>query len=603
MLLPVSKWQRYGASALIGIALLIAIGVGLLTTAAPAAAKLRIDFDQAYLVHPGVQTWDFCVIRPDSLYHVYYTAVRESGNNASEADTLFHATSPDLRHWDLVGPALIVGPEWWDEGALWAPDVIWDEAEQRWIMFYTGVDIQMNQRICLAFSDDLYTWTKWTGNPAIEPDPAQYIWDPESWWSDFRDPFVYHQDDKWHILVTAKKWVTQGTGVLYHAISDDLLNWQDVGPLFYNDGSTPWRVPESPQYHQRGDVYHLLFGEYDTIGSSHLPSPEPNSFSMADRSIIDYGYAPEIDQFDPGIDIFSRLANFSAPTSEYITYTIRFDTLHTSPDGQDLIVYKPNPLEEHFEYIQGTSNMGNPTFGNNPSFRGDPGVGLVGNGYYGSGEYFRGPLSGIGQPGTKLGGTAVGELRSYPFVITGTQIDMLVGGGNYPETCYIALMDAATDTVLFKESGEGAIFMTPRTWLLNGLYGRLVYLAIVDQETSLYQGWINIDEIIESGDVATAPGVIPSRILVDLGPAPNPFNPATWIRFEARQACQAEVRVIDLRGRSIWSSGSFACEAGTQAVSWRGQDQQGRDVPAGTYIYTIETEHGVATSGKLCLVK
>ena len=570
---------------------------------AHASGGLRIDFNQAFYVHPGHQTWDFCVVRPDSVYHLYYHAITEACSHASCADTIFHATSPDLCNWELVGAALTVGPDDWDAGAIWAPDVVRDEPNQRWVMAYTGVDTAMNQRICLAYSDDLYAWTKSPANPVIEPDPDKYIWDPEGNWSDFRDPFLYRQDDVWHILVTAKKWLGQATGVLYHATSSDLQTWTDVGPFFYNDGATPQLLLESPQYYERGGVEHLLFGEFDTIGTSHVVAEPPDSLSMTTRTFIDDGYAPEVDQFDPDVDIFSRLAVYQKPGSSTLSYVIRFDTLLTASDGRDLLVHMPHPLQRDFDYIAGAANFGNPTFGDNPVYRGEPSVGVVGNGYYGSGEYYMGPLSNAGQPGTFLGPHATGTLKSYPFVITGLRLDFLIGGGYYPQTCYIALMDAETDTVIFKETGRDDPYMTPASWSLAGLNGRLAYIKIVDVEVGT-MGFINLDEIIEVGaGLAAAPDTPGVPVLRDLGPAPNPFNPATVLRFESRRACKVEVRIIDLRGRQLWTSQPFVCQAGANAVTWRGQDQRGHPLPAGTYLYTLETPQGVAASGKLCLVK
>ena len=569
-----------------------------------ASALVRFDFEQAYYVHPGTQTWDFCVVRTDSTYHIFYTAIKEEDSHSSHADTLWHGSSPDLKHWEIVGPALAVGPDAYDSGALWAPEVVWDETEARWAMLYTGADGSMNQRICLAYSDDLETWTKSADNPVLEPDPAEYIWNPEGSWSDFRDPYLYRENDQWHVLVTAKKIIDQqSTGVLFHGVSDDLHSWTDVGYLFANDGVSPWRVPESPQYFERNGQYHLLFGEFDTVGTSHLDSETPAEFSMDSREIMDYGYAPEVDQFDPDVNIFSRLGNYEIPGYPYLVYVVRFDTLLVSADGTNLSVYRPHPLDEQWEYRSGLANYGNPTFGENPTFRGDSGVGVVGNSYYGSYEYYQGPLSGVGQPGTFLGNAAKGVLKSYPFVITGEYMDLLVGGGEYPETCYVALVDAQTDQILFSETGHGRERMTARRWRLRQFNGRLVYITIVDQETGA-MGHINVDEIIESGTVVSGVSDLPAGdAIVSLGAAPNPFNPATTIRFLAELETTVTVRVLDLKGREMWLSPPLRTELGVNSIRWNGRDQQDRPLAAGIYLFTVESAGRVAASGKLTLVK
>lgn len=449
--------------------------------------------------------WDFSIIRPDSVYHIYYHTILESTPHATRADTIWHATSPDLKHWDIEGPILTAGPDSWDSGAMWAPDVFRDETNNRWVIAYTGCDSQMNQRICMAYSEDLFTWNKSSTNPTVVPDTNQYVWDPSHSWSNFRDPFVYRQDNQWHMLVTAQQWLGVNTGVLYHGTSIDLENWLDVGILFAHDGTDRWRVLESAQYHVIGDYHHLLFGEYDTPGITLLSAQQPGDWTMANRVLLDYGYAPEIDEFDPEARIFSRLAPYLQPNGIDLAYVVRLDTLLTDPDGANPLVHKPHPLDDDWPVHTGTANLGNPIFGDNPLWRGEPSVGMVGNGYYGSKEYYQGPLSGRGGPGTQLGDGVTGILESHPFIVTGQRMFLLVGGGDYPTTCYVALVNASDSTIIFSETGQDSDPMTPREWNLVPYQGLECIIRIVDEETGPF-GHINVDEIVEIYDVE-APGL------------------------------------------------------------------------------------------------
>lgn len=569
--------------------------------AGEARALLRIDFEQKYFQHPQRQVWDFSIIRPDSVYHIFYHTIHEQTPQASYGDTIWHATTPDLKHWQIEGPILTVGPESHDAGAIWAPDVFYDEAAGNYKILYTGNDNQMNQSICLAESPDLYSWTKSPANPVIEPDPEQYIWSRDEWWSDFRDPFVWRQDDQWHVLVTAKQWLGVQTGVLYHGVSDDLINWTDVGIFFQNDGANPWRVLESPQFHFINDNYWLFFGEFDTGGLSAISSRVP-SFSMDNREVFDYGYAPEIDQFDEGTRVVSRLAPYNNPLIDGLSYPVRLDTVTFATDGT-LNVLKPHPLGDYFESWGGISCLAQPTFGDNPAFREHTPVGMVGNSYFGSAEYFQGPLSGRGSPGTRLGDAATGHATSYPFMVTGDRIEMLVGGGEYPETCYVALLDAETGDVLLSETGGGFETMTPRVWDVRPFQGMTCKIHITDQENGP-MGYINVDEIIEIVDPLSSVNTPDPRLaLRDHGAAPNPFNPSTRIRFTLDRPMEVQVRIHDLRGREIWSSERLDLSAGLQSVGWQGVDHGGRGVPGGTYLYSIKADSGLAASGKLSLVK
>ena len=579
------------------------IGSALALLAPPAArALVRLDFEQRYYTHPGTQVWDFCLIRPDSVYHIFYHGIPEATPHASFADTIWHATSPDLKHWNDPAPVLEVSDSGWESAAIWAPDVVWDDGSQRWMMAYTACDGQLNQRIALAESADLSSWSKLPQNPVIEPDANQYLWNPQDWWSNFRDPFLYRAEDRWNILVTASQWLGRNTGVLYHAVSDDLLQWTDVGPLFANDGAEPWRVLESPQYLVRGTTHHLLFGEYDSVGVSLVSGESPEDWTMAERTIIDYGYAPEVKRFDEGVDLFARLAPYQNPQQSSLSYVVRIDTLRNLADGAELSVYRPHPLGDDWASWTGTSNLASPTFGDNPAFRGETPAGTIGNGYFGSAEYYQGPLSGRGAPGTRLGDAATGTLTSRPFVITGERMQLHVGGGNHPQTCYVALVRADDDEILYRETGADVETMSLREWDLAPYRGQVAYIRIVDAETGAF-GHLNVDEIVElAGEAGVAPEAAPRR-LSGLSAYPNPFNPRTVIRFQLDRDSTVRLRLLDLRGRTVWDSGLRSAVAGENRIVWEGCDPIGRAAPAGSYLYCLTVDGAVAGSGKLTLLK
>lgn len=569
----------------------------------PAGALVRFDFEQKYYQHPGRQVWDFSIIRPDSIYHIFYHTIAEATPNAAFADTIWQATSRDLKHWDTPVPILTVGQGPWDEGAIWAPDVFRDEANNRWGLAYTGCDAAMNQSICLAFSPDLVNWTKADANPVVQADSTTYVWDKSSGWADFRDPYIYRQDDQWHILVTAKQDLSGNKGVVYHGTSPDLAVWTDVGPLFVNDGETPYKVLESSQFRTIGSTSYLWFGEFDTAGVTMLAAAQPGDWTMANRTLLDYGYAPEIDEFDPGIHIYSRLAPFSRPSGPSdLSYVVRLDTLLTDPDGSNARVLLAHPLDDNWPVHSGSMNLASPTFGDNPLWRDEPSVGLVGNSYFSSQEYYRGPLSGKGSPGTKIGDAFTGVCESSSFPVTGNRMTLLVGGGVYPATCYVALVDDETGDVLYSETGTGSNPMTPREWDLRPYLGRVCHVTIVDQETGP-MGYINVDEIVEHADPEVSGGITTPVRPLRARAWPNPFNPRTTISFEAGRTGSCEVRVHDLRGHLVWTSGPFTAHAGTNSVVWSGMDRNGSPAGAGTYLYVISLEGAVRASAKISLVK
>jgi hypothetical protein len=464
----------------------------------------------------------------------------------------------------------------------------------------------MVQRPCLATSFDLRSWTKDAANPLFEPDSLLYYWHPAEPWSSWRDPFLFWQDGQWNMLSTAALRL-QGypglrQGIVHLATSSDLINWQDQVALFRNDGDVIWHDLESSQYHIRNGWHHLFFGEYNVPGISHVVSATGDGWSMASRQIIDLGSAPEIDQFDPGIDIFSRWCAAEHPLSGRDFIVVRFDTLLFAQDGSAPAVHKPHPLAHDWPVRTGPSPVGNPTFGDNTAFRGQDSCGLHGNGWYGSQEFYQGPLSGYGEPGQALGDQATGTITSRPFVIEGDFIRLLVGGGFYPESCYVALLDARADTILVQETGHGSETMAVRWWDVRAWQGMLAAITIVDQETGPF-GHINVDQIEELIAPVGLADISPARLLVEHGIQPNPGNPTCVLHFSLAQPCRVRIVIVDLQGRCLWQLGPIQKTSGRHTQIWQGQDQAGRSLASGVYLYKIELEGTTAASGKLTLLR
>jgi sucrose-6-phosphate hydrolase SacC (GH32 family) len=566
------------------------------------SALIHFDFDQPYFVHSGKEIWDFCVVKHDSLYHIYYINVDE-GDDGAVSDNLGHATSADLVRWDVLAPAITTSSNTWENYGVWAPDVVWDDTGQRWVMAYTGVDSLNIQRACIAYSDDLYNWVKEASNPVFEPDSLSYYWTPTEPWSSYRDPFLYFENGEWNMLSSTKArygvYPGYAKGVIHRVSSTDFINWTDRGIFFENDGDIPWRELESCQYFQQDGKHHLYFSEFNVGGVTFLCEDDMADWSMANKVIIDAGSAPEVDCFDGENLILGRWsAGYHPGTMVYFSH-VRFDTLiYTTPDTP--AVYKPHPLARQWDEYFGFSALGNPTFGDNPVERGEPSTGLIGNGFLGTREYYPGPLAGIGSPGASLGPGAEGQITSAPFTVNGDFIELMVGGGYYPQTCYVALLDAENDTIIFSETGEDQELMTARSWNVRAWQGKECKIRIVDAETGPY-GWINVDEIREIVDKLSS---VPTRTPVLAATAsPNPFNPATEIRFQLTETASTWVSIHDLRGRKIWESDRRRLPVGEAVFKWQGTDNENHPVASGSYIYRINIDAQAVHTGKITLAK
>ncbi len=114
---------------------------------------------------------------------------------------------------------------------------------------------------------------------------------------------------------------------------------------------------------------------------------------------------------------------------------------------------------------------------------------------------------------------------------------------------------------------------------------------------SLNEGLIPV--VVATTPLAGVPGAGP--VALDQN-RPNPFNPATEIRFMVATAGPADLSIFDLSGRRVRSLVQGFVPAGTHTARWDGRDDEGQRVAAGVYIYTLEAA-GVSTSRKMILLK
>lgn len=203
---------------------------------------------------PDDWIWDFWLADTGTEYHIFYLrAPRSFGDpELRHANaTVGHAVSDDLSRWTVLPDAIAPGePGSWDDRAIWTGSII--EVDDVWYMLYTGTSIAEGgniQRIGLATSSDLTVWTRAGDSPVIDADGRWYEklddgeWPEEAW----RDPWVVLLDGKFHALITArsKTGPSERRGVIGHAVSGDLHNWDVQPPLSDEDGFAHIEVPQT----------------------------------------------------------------------------------------------------------------------------------------------------------------------------------------------------------------------------------------------------------------------------------------------------------------------------------------------------------------------
>lgn len=192
---------------------------------------------------PEHWVWDFWFADDGERHHVFFLKAPRSLGDPDLRHfhvRVGHAVSDDLVDWQLLPDALWPREEpAFDDGTTWTGSVVRDD-DGGWRMFYTGTSRAEDclvQRVGVARSDDLLTWTREGTSALVEADPRWYetldrdAWHDQAW----RDPWVLRDPagDGWHMLLTARSATgpADERGVIGHAWSPDLDTWQVRPPL------------------------------------------------------------------------------------------------------------------------------------------------------------------------------------------------------------------------------------------------------------------------------------------------------------------------------------------------------------------------------------
>ena len=197
--------------------------------------------------------WDSWSYDDGTRYHLYYLwAPRQPHpNQRHDKARIGHAVSADLTTWEDLGETFgPAGTGAFDDLATWTGSVVRaDDGTYR--LFYTAISTAghglRDQRLGMATSTDLHSWTDRSRAPIAGPDPRWYktLADypdvtttgpasdtaSETW----RDPYAVPDPagHGWHLLVTARSIAAprNDDGVVGHLYSPDLENWTVLPPL------------------------------------------------------------------------------------------------------------------------------------------------------------------------------------------------------------------------------------------------------------------------------------------------------------------------------------------------------------------------------------
>ncbi|HCA34215.1 MAG TPA: hypothetical protein DEP00_03885 [Lachnospiraceae bacterium] len=179
-----------------------------------------------------------------------------------------HCVSSDLVHWKEVEIALRPDQVYENGGGCFSGSAIVKDG--RLYVFYTAVSNLWGQTQCMAYSDDGFHFTKYSGNPILPKCPVN-SGSPASN-GDFRDPKVTYMDGHYYMVCGSREYAgTSFTPMVLLFRSDDLVHWDYQGPLVR--GEQLGIVPECPDFFKirsedGRDRYVLLYSRMQTLQAS-----------------------------------------------------------------------------------------------------------------------------------------------------------------------------------------------------------------------------------------------------------------------------------------------------------------------------------------------
>ncbi|MFZ1771053.1 MAG: glycoside hydrolase family 32 protein, partial [Caldilinea sp.] len=242
------------------------------------------------------------MIHWEGVFHLFY----QYNPNGPFHGTIHwgHASSEDLVHWRDHPVALAPQPGGADADGCWSGCAVNDNGAPTFV--YTGVQ---PQTVCLAMSHDgLETWQQYAGNPVIAAPPAEIA---AHCGDDFRDPYVWREEDGWWMVIGTRRAGVGGLVLLYR--SADLKQWEFVRVLLSGDeaGNTRFyegAMFECPNLLDFGERRALIIAAQDAAHRLHhaayFAGPyRDHHFAPDTGGVLVHGhafYAPQATRLDDG---------------------------------------------------------------------------------------------------------------------------------------------------------------------------------------------------------------------------------------------------------------------------------------------------------------
>ena len=128
---------------------------------------------------------------------------------------------------------------------------------------------------------------------------------------------------------------------------------------------------------------------------------------------------------------------------------------------------------------------------------------------------------------------------------------------------------------------SGAVSASNGATRMHATVGQPIIGPVAGSSSRIGQGFWH--PMSGASSVETTPPGIPANFTLDQN-FPNPFSPATLIRFTVAQSARVILNVYSIKGELVRTLVDGNLEPGAYNVDFLSDD-----LPSGTYIYTLET--------------
>jgi beta-fructofuranosidase len=188
-----------------------------------------------------------------------------------------HAISDDLIHWRDMPIALAPTPGGADESGCFSGCAVVNDLPTLIYTATAGANNEIQTQMIATSADDLLTWDK-RPTPVIDQVPSE-----AGQTRDFRDPFVWKENDTWYMVIGSR--IQDVGGVIFIYRSPDLINWEYLNPLLIGDTKHNGFSWECPNFFKLGDRWVLII-------SAHLGTETGTSLYFI-GTYENYRFTPE----------------------------------------------------------------------------------------------------------------------------------------------------------------------------------------------------------------------------------------------------------------------------------------------------------------------